>query len=119
MEVFESKKPADPLNFLSLAELPFVLVPEKYKFKFYSDFQEMYGYGYKDISQKRSVFRLEGRTEVERQKSLLSKYAAGPFRDWKLWIEESLDGNIDPTFMMCIGLAETGLGRNMKTPFNV
>jgi hypothetical protein len=36
-----------------------------------------------------------------------------------MWVDESLDANIDPTFVMCIGLAETGLGKNMKTPYNV
>ena len=38
MEVFEDKKSVDPLNFMSLAEIPFVFLPEKYRFKFYSDF---------------------------------------------------------------------------------
>jgi hypothetical protein len=38
---------------------------------------------------------------------LIDKYAVGAFRDWKMWVDESLDGNIDPTFVMCIGLAET------------
>jgi hypothetical protein len=40
MEVFQDKESVDPLNFLSLAELKFENVPEKYRFKFYEDFKE-------------------------------------------------------------------------------
>jgi hypothetical protein len=36
-----------------------------------------------------------------------------------LWVEESLDANLDPSFVMCIWLAETWLGKNLKTPYNV
>ena len=36
-----------------------------------------------------------------------------------MWIDESLDWNIDPSFVMCIWLAETTLGKNMKTPYNI
>lgn len=46
--------------------------------------------------------KIEGETEVERQKSLLTKYAAPAFKDWNMWVEEALDGHIDPTFIMCI-----------------
>jgi hypothetical protein len=55
------------------------------------------------------VFRLDGFTEIERQKSLIAKYTAPSFRNWEMWVDESLNGNIDPTFTMCVGLAESGL----------
>jgi hypothetical protein len=36
-----------------------------------------------------------------------------------MWIEEALNWWIDPTFMMCIWLAETWLWNHLKTPYNV
>lgn len=119
MEVFEDKKSVDPLNFMSLADIPFAFLPEKYRFKFYSDFKEKRWYAYKQKEKNSSVFKLEWDTEIERQKYLISKYAVGSFNHWQMWVDESLDGNIDPTFVMCIGLAETSLWKNMKTPFNI
>lgn len=56
---------------------------------------------------------------MERQKYLLSKYATSDFKNWNMWIEESVNGNIDPSFTMCLGLAETGLGKHLKTGYNV
>jgi hypothetical protein len=36
-----------------------------------------------------------------------------------MWVEEAVDWNIDPSFLMCIWLAESWLGRNLKTSYNV
>lgn len=118
-EVFLDKKTVDPLNFLDLSVFAFNSLPEKYKFKFYADFRTKKWYEYKDLEEKTKSFRLEWATESERQKNLINKYATSSFRNWSMWVEESLDWNIDPTFVMCIWLAETGLGRNLKTPYNV
>ena len=30
-----------------------------------------------------------------------------------------MSGKVDPSFLMCVGLAETGLGKNLKTAYNV
>lgn len=68
---------------------------------------------------KYDSFVLRGSTEIERQKYLLERYAYGTFDDWNAWTEEAVAAKLDPSFLMCIGLAETGLGRNLKTPFNV
>ena len=119
MEVFQDKKSVDPLNFMSLADVPFAFLPEKYRFKFYLDFKEKRWFEYKQKEKNSSVFKLEWDTEVERQKYLISKYAVGQFNHWQMWVDESLDGNIDHTFVMCIWLAETSLWKNMKTPYNI
>ena len=119
MEVFQDKKSVDPLNFMSLADVPFAFLPEKYRFKFYLDFKEKRWFEYKQKEKNSSVFKLEWDTEVERQKYLISKYAVGQFNHWQMWVDESLDWNIDPTFVMCIWLAETSLWKNMKTPYNI
>ncbi len=119
MEVFQDKKNVDPLQFLDLSFLRFENLPSKYKYKFAADFKARKWYDYKAAAKSGRTFRLDGYTEIERQKSLLSKYAYKDFKSWDLWVEESLDANIDPSFVMCIGLAETWLGRHLKTPYNV
>lgn len=119
MEVFQDKVNVDPLNFLDLSYLKYGNLPGKYKYKFLADFRAKKWYDYQHLEKTGKVFRLDGYTEVERQRSLLQKYAVGPFKNWDLWVEESLDANLDPSFVMCIGLAETGLWKNLKTPYNV
>jgi len=118
-EVFSDKKPVDPLNYLNLSLFSFDSLPEKYKYKFYSDFRSEKGYEYKNRKENSKSFKLEWVTETDRQKYLLNKYATNDFNKWDVWVEESLDWKIDPTFVMCIWLAESSLWRNLKTPYNV
>lgn len=118
-EVFYEQTRSDPMEFIDTSILDINTIPEKHVYKFYGDFQARMWYEYEWTPRDNKVFRLDWANEIERQKSLLSKYAANSFKNWDIWVEESIDWWIDPTFVMCIGLAETGLGRNMKTPFNV
>lgn len=120
-EVFRDKESVDPMEHLNLSVLPVKSLPEKYKYKFVADFKARKWYTYAQSLQEngRQIFRIEGNTEVERQKSLLSKYAAPAFQDWAMWVEESIDGKVDPTFVMCIGLAESSLWNRLKTAYNV
>jgi len=120
-EVFKDKQHRDPLEYLNLSVLDFSKLPEKYRFKFYADYREKTWEEYKDkLDMKgKRVFKIEWNSEIERQKYLLSHYAVWRFRDWNMWIEESLNWNLDPTFMMCIWLAETWLGNHLKTAYNV
>lgn len=119
LEVFKNKENIDPLTTLDLSYLDFSYVPEKFKFKFYSDFREMKWYEFKNKTENSKVFKLEWNNEIERQKYLISKYAVWTFNDWQMWIDESLDANIDPSFVMCIWLAETTLWKYLKTPYNI
>lgn len=121
-EMFKDREYVDPLNYLDLTELPEEKVPplQKYTYKYAADYKEKYGAEYEgELLKNVVIFKLEGETEIERQKDLLSKYATSDFNNWDMWVEESVDGNIDPSFLMCIGLAESGLGRNLKTAYNV
>ena len=120
-EVWKDKVLQDPLEHLDTSYLSYKTIPDKYKYKFSSDFKLRKGFSYEESLREdgKQIFKIEGDTEVERQKSLLTKYAAPAFKDWNIWVEESLDGNIDPTFVMCIWLAETGLGNHLKTAYNV
>ena len=71
------------------------------------------------MSQYKKKFNLVGKNEVERQKYLLKTYAAPDFQDWQMWVDTALDARIDPSFMMCVGLAETTLGNHLKTAYNI
>jgi len=118
-EVFKDKEYVDPFSVLDLSYIKFTQLPDKYKYKFYNDFKLSKWYEYKDKSKNSRLFVLVWDTEMERQKYLISKYAIWAFNNWQIWIDESLDWNIDPSFVMCVWLAETWLWRNMKTPYNV
>ena len=119
-EILKDKVNVDPLKHMDLSYLNFKDLPEHYKLDFFVDYRER---TWKEYLKKEEftwkVFSLDWNSEIERQKSLLSKYARSDFNNWKLWVEESLRWNIDPTFMMCIWLAESWLWRHLKTSYNV
>ncbi len=116
-EVYKNRESVDPLRFLDLTYLRYESLDPKYSYKYAEDLKVRYGR--RANLDGKGVFSLSGEDETARQKDLLSKYAASAFSDWNLWIEEGASGKIDPSFLMCVGLAETGLGRNLKTGYNV
>lgn len=118
--VYKDGEYADPLEYLDTSYIAYNKLPEKYSFKYLSDFKIRKGYEYTGKKTTGgNVFRIEWENEVERQRYLLDTYAVWDFVDWDIWIEESVAENIDPTFLMCIGLAETTLGKYLKTPYNI
>lgn len=62
---------------------------------------------------------MDGSTEAERQQKLLNTYASSDFQDRTLWVEESIAESVDPTFVLCVGLAESTLGKNLTTNGNI
>lgn len=118
-EIFQNRAFVDPLEFLDTSYIILTELPEKYRYKFYNDFKIRKWYEYEDVTKSQRWLKIDWLTEVERQKSLLSRYAKWWFSDWNMWVEEALDGNVDPTFVMCIGIAETWLGKHTKTSNNV
>jgi len=64
-------------------------------------------------------FTLKGKNEEERQKYLLTTYASSDYQNWNIWVNSALEYHIDPSFLMCVGLAETTLGNRMKTENNI
>lgn len=36
-----------------------------------------------------------------------------------MWVDTALENKIDPSFLMCVGLAETTLGNRLKTAYNI
>ncbi|MDD4530224.1 MAG: peptidoglycan DD-metalloendopeptidase family protein [Candidatus Gracilibacteria bacterium] len=116
-EVYRYKNSIDPLNYLDLTSLNYNDLPEKYKVKYLRDLQNRYG-NRVNVSKYQKFF-IEGNSEVERQKNFLAKYATSSFNDWNIWVEESVNAKIDPSFLMCVGLAESSLGNHLKTANNV
>lgn len=120
-EMIKDKDFVDPLNYMDLTKLGIGKLPDsKYMYKYAADFKNVYWYNLSNYSEyAKSRFVLNGGSEIERQKDLLAKYAWNAFNNWNIWVEEALDSNLDPSFVMCIWLAETGLGRHLKTGYNV
>ncbi len=121
-EVWKDKVIRDPLNYLNISILNYDSLPDKYSRKYKSDFQarKWYEFESKTTSKRESrSFTIVGETEIERQKNFLAQYWVGWFKEWSLWVEAWIDADVDPTFLMCVWLAETSLWKHMKTPFNI
>lgn len=116
-EVWKDREPVDPLRYMTLVDIDYKKLPARYQTKFITDITETSGSGGTD--QYKLRFSLRGDTEEERQKYLLKTYATPDFKDWNMWIDSALSARVDPSFMMCIGLAETTLGNHLKTPYNI
>ena len=117
-EVFKDGEAVDPLQYMNISNLEPKWLTERYLDKYAADYFARFGVS-PTMTDAPSTFMLSGATEVDRQKYLLKTYATPAFQNWDMWTDESLAGGIDPAFMMCVGLAETGLGRHLKTGYNV
>lgn len=121
-EVYKDKSYVDPLDYLDLTILWEKNVPalQKYVYKYMDDYKALNWVDYDwDLVNDIKIFSLSWATEVDRQKDLLNKYATSDFNNWDMWVEEAINWDIDPSFIMCIWLAESWLWRNLKTPYNV
>lgn len=116
-EVRKYKSPVDPLNYLDLTTLNYNDLSEKYKVKYLRDLQNRY-WNRANVSKYQKFF-IEWNSEVERQKNFLAKYATASFNNWNMWVEEWVNAKIDPSFLMCVWLAESSLGNHLKTWYNV
>jgi murein DD-endopeptidase MepM/ murein hydrolase activator NlpD len=117
-EVWYNRESVDPLRYLSLADIDFKEIPSKYEWKFITDIIEKSGTG-ANVEQYKRKFVIKWEDETDRQKYLLTKYATPDFRNWDMWVDTALDAQIDPSFLMCVGLAETTLGNHLKTSYNI
>ncbi len=119
-EVFKNQEFIDPLMVLDLSYLKYKDLPKKsYKMKYLFDFRNRRWYEYSEVFDNNLVFNLKWADEISRQKYLLSYYAAPWFRNWKTWVNEWVNWNIDPSLLMCIWVAESSLWRNLTTKNNI
>lgn len=107
-ELWKDKEPVDPLRYMSLAGVAYKSIPAVYQQKFIDDIVEKAGND-ADLSQYKRRFVIKGDTEADRQKYLLNTYASSDFKNWEMWTDAAIASKIDPSFLMCIGLAETTL----------
>jgi len=116
-ELYKNRESIDPLRYLDLTRLRYDGLDGKYRYKFVEDLKARYGN--KTNISKYSTFFIAGSSEIERQKYLLANYAVPVFTNPDIWTEEAVGAKLDPSFLMCIGLAESGLGNHLKTAYNV
>lgn len=120
IELYENGTPIDPLESLDMAELPANIIPARYGWKYIDD-QKKSRKNPDIASLQKTIgfFYMDGSTEAERQEKLLNTYASSDFQDRTLWVEESIAESVDPTFVLCVGLAESTLGKNLTTNGNI
>lgn len=116
-EVYKDRQNIDPFRFLDLTNLAFEELPSKYRYKYIEDLKIRY-WNKANLSRYQK-FYIAWESEIDRQKYLLSKYASADFNNWDMWIEESVNAKIDPSFLICVWVAESWLGKHLKTWYNV
>lgn len=116
-ELYKNRESIDPLRYFDLTRLRYDSLDGKYRYKFIEDLKARYGA--KTNISKYSTFLIAGSSEIERQKYFLANYAVPAFADVDVWTEEAVGAKLDPSFLMCIGLAESNLGHHLKTAYNV
>ncbi len=62
---------------------------------------------------------VDGDTPEQRTRDFLKRYAAGPYAMYALWVAAAKDTNVDVDLGICIGLAETSLGRYFASANNI
>lgn len=117
-ESWKDRSAVDPLRLLDTSLLEYGDLPTRYQDKFVADIVARVGTGV-DLSVYDRKFIIRGESEEARQKYLLRTYATPDFQNQALWVDIALDGRIDPSFLMCVGLAETTLGNHLKTSYNI
>ncbi len=112
-EVIKGEEYIDPLRVLDLS-----VVPSRH------DLQSKYYRKYmKDIYQRdfnvRNVPDYGGDTLEERRENYLSENAIEPYQNLSMWEKAAEDINVDIDLWICIAAAESSLGSNMTTSWNI
>ncbi len=120
IELYKNWKATDILEKIDLSPLSPDKIPSRYGWKYIDDLQKNKKPVDINALQKTiGFFYIPGESEAERQKKLLSTYASNDFQNRNIWVEESLPESVDPTFVMCVGFAESTLGQNLTTDGNI
>ncbi len=120
IELYENGTLSDPLEKIDISSLSADIVPARYGWKYIDDNKKnKKTVDVESLQKTIGFFYLSGSTEAERQEKLLSTYASKDFQDRTVWVEESIAESIDPTFVLCVWLAESTLGKNLTTDGNI
>lgn len=115
MQLYENGIPIDPLTEFDLSVMNKDVLSSTYRAKYEFDLSERD----KPIKISDVPFITEGKTARDRSKAFLEKYAAGPYADIALWEQAAKDTYVDLDMGICIGLAETSLGRYFASSNNI
>ncbi len=103
----------DPLAILDLSSIQDKkLIPDDLTFKYKRDIERRPI----DLTKLKTM---PGDTERERQISFLRTYAKGSYRSIDMWEQAGAGHAIDPSFVICIGFAESTLGNHLTTTNNI
>lgn len=120
IELYENGTQIDPLEKIDMSTISTSLVPARYGWKYIDDLRKNQNTpSIPDLRKQIGFFHLTWDNEAERQQALLETYASNDFRNRNIWVEESIAESIDPTFVLCVGLAESTLGKNLTTDGNI
>lgn len=111
--VYKDGLPVDPLTLLDLSVVKNKdILPEVYHIKYLKDkFARPI-----DITE---LSFMEGDNELQRADSFLELYGVGIYKQISFW-EDAVEGtNIDRDVAMCIGFAESTLGKHLTTSNNI
>lgn len=118
--MYENGKTTDPLEKLNLSSLDAGIIPSRYGWKYIDDLKRVWiNLNVPGLQKKIGFFYVPGENEFDRQKEFLKTYASKDFQAYDPWIEESIAEGIDPTFVLCVGFAESTLGNNLTTNGNI
>lgn len=115
MQIYEEGIPIDPLRELDLTVMDKEVLSSKYHAKYELDMRNRD----EPIKMSDIPFITEGKTDREKTVAFLEKYAAGPYVNISLWEEAAKDTYVDLDMGVCIGLAETSLGRYFASANNI
>ena len=112
--LFKDGTAIDPLTVLDLSVVmdKDKVLPEEYKLKYFNDQYERPI----DITK---VSVLKGGTAEERTQRFLNSYAVGTYRNVDFWDQVVAGTNIDRDMVICIGFAESSLGKFLSTNNNI
>lgn len=120
VELYQYSLATDPMEILDTSGLSANVIPARYGWKYVDDLKKAKkSVDISSLQKTIGFFYIEWETEAERQEKMLWTYASNDFQDRTLWVEESIAESIDPTFVLCVGFAESTLGKHLTTDGNI
>lgn len=120
LELYHYWKPVDIIEYIDLSEVSESFIPNRYGWKYIDDLRKKnQWFDVNWLLSRKKFFHIEWDTESEKQINFLRKYASSDFSDRSIWVDESLSEKIDPTFVICVGFAESTLWKQLTTPGNI
>ncbi|MBP6910697.1 peptidoglycan DD-metalloendopeptidase family protein [Patescibacteria group bacterium] len=115
MQIYQYGEMIEPLEQFDLSAVSNVnILPENYQVKYQVDLRQ------RDAAIRMSdVPFIDGKAQRDKTINFLKKYAAGPYAHIQLREAAAKDTSVDVDLGICIGLAETSLGRYFASQHNI